>query len=149
LPGTNTLACWGNYKENKVLQIRPLGPYSQHFIFSISYKLAQLAIVLHYIRLEQLARDKHSGLLGPLVTYKVIKVLRIRPQSPYSQHFIFSISYKLAQLAIVLHYIRLEQLARDKHTGLLGPLVTYKENKVLQIRPQGRYSQHHISYKLA
>jgi hypothetical protein len=43
--------------------------------------------MLHYTRVERLARDKHSGLLGPFlnvteVSYKEIEVLRIRPQWP-------------------------------------------------------------------
>ncbi len=37
-----------------------------HFYFNMNW--AQYAIVLHYNRLEMLARDKHSSLLGPLVT---------------------------------------------------------------------------------
>ncbi len=37
--------------------------YSQDFIFSITYVWAHVARVLHYTRLEWLARDKHSSLL--------------------------------------------------------------------------------------
>jgi hypothetical protein len=122
------------YEENKVLQIRTQGPYSQHVIFSASNKWAQLAIVLHYTWLKRLARDKHSSLLGPFVIYKENKVLRIRPQGPYSQHVSFSASYKWAELSIVLHYTRLKRLSSDKH--LLGPFVTYEENKVLRIQTQ-------------
>ena len=34
----------------------------------------------------------------------------------------------------MLHYSRLEKIATDKHFNLVGPLVSYRENKVLQIR---------------
>jgi hypothetical protein len=47
------------------------GPYSQHFIFFSTYEYSQLASVLHYVRLERLASDKHSSLLDSLVSYKV------------------------------------------------------------------------------
>jgi hypothetical protein len=40
------------------------GSDSQNFIF-LTYKWIQLAGELHYTRLESLARDKHSSLLGP------------------------------------------------------------------------------------
>jgi hypothetical protein len=33
----------------------------------------------------------------------------------------------------VLHYIRLETLASDKQSNLLGPFVSYEENEVLWI----------------
>jgi hypothetical protein len=36
--------------------------------------------------------------------------------------------YEWAQSARVLHYSRLERLAREKHLSLLGPFVSYKEN---------------------
>jgi hypothetical protein len=32
---------------------------------------------------------------------------------------------------LVVHYIRLERLARDKHSSLLVPFISYEENKVL------------------
>ncbi len=45
-----------------------LGLYSQHFIFLVTYKWAQYARVLHYIKLERVAMDKHSSLLDPFVS---------------------------------------------------------------------------------
>jgi hypothetical protein len=36
----------------------------------------------------------------------------------------------------VLNYRRLEWLARDKHSSLLGPFISYKENELLPIQPQ-------------
>ncbi len=57
-------------------------------------------------------------------------------QGPYSQHFFFFVTYELGQWARVFHYIRLEMLARNKHSSLLGQFVSYEENKVLWIRTQ-------------
>jgi hypothetical protein len=37
--------------------------------------------------------------------------------------------YEWAQLAAVLHYTRLEMLARYKHSSLSGPFVRYGENE--------------------
>jgi hypothetical protein len=34
------------------------------------------------------------------------------------------------------NWTRLERLAQDKQSNLLGPFVSYKENEVLLIRPQ-------------
>jgi hypothetical protein len=50
---------------------------------------------------------------------------------PYSENFIFFVTYDWAQQALVLHYTGLERLARDKHFKLLGPFVSYEENEVL------------------
>ncbi len=134
-----------SYEENKVLPIRPHGLYSQHFIFSVSYKCAHSAIMLHYTRLKRLVRDKHSSLLGPFITYEENKFLQIRTQGQFSEHFFFSVSYKWAQKTTVLHYTRLKRLVRDKHSSLLGPFITYEENKFLQIRTQGQFSEHFFS----
>ncbi len=49
----------------------------------------------------------------------------------YSQHFIFFVTCEWVQQARVLQYTRLERLARDKHSSLLGPFVSYEENGVL------------------
>jgi len=43
-----------------------LGPYSQHFIFFVTYDRTN-KIVLHYAKLERIARDKHSSLLGQFI----------------------------------------------------------------------------------
>jgi hypothetical protein len=39
--------------------------------------------------------------------------------------------YEWAQYARVLHITWLERLYRNKHSSLLGPFVSYNENKVL------------------
>jgi hypothetical protein len=47
---------------------------------------------------------------------------------------IFSVTYEWVQGARVLHYTRLERLARDKHSDLLGTFISYEENEVLRIQ---------------
>jgi len=58
------------------------------------------------------------------------------PQVPNSQHIIFLVTYKWAQQVRVLNNSRLEKLAIKKCSGLLGPFVGNKENKVLWMRLQ-------------
>ncbi len=47
-----------------------LGAYSQHFVFFVTNHWTQKARVLHYTSLERLARDKHSNLLNPFISYE-------------------------------------------------------------------------------
>ncbi len=54
--------------------IRHLGPYSQHFIFFLTYEFFQQAIVLEYTRSEKLTSDKHSNLWNLFVTHEEDKV---------------------------------------------------------------------------
>jgi hypothetical protein len=42
---------------------------------------------------------------------------------------------RMAQAARVFDHSRQERLARDKRSSLLGSFISYKENKVLTIRP--------------
>jgi hypothetical protein len=51
-----------------------------------------------------------------LIMLSVVMLNVVTPQRQYSQHFIFFVTYELAQ------YTRL---------GLLDPFVSYEENKVL------------------
>jgi hypothetical protein len=43
----------------------------------------------------------------------------------------FFVTCKCAQYARLLHYTELKRLARAKHSSLLGPFISYKENEVL------------------
>jgi hypothetical protein len=79
--------------------------------------------VLHHTKLETLARDKRSSLLGPLVNNEENEVLSIHNQDTYSEYFIFFITYEWVV------NIRLEMLARDKQPSLLGPLLSNEEKK--------------------
>jgi hypothetical protein len=85
---------------------------------------------------EKIASDKHSSILGSLISYEENKVLILQPLGSYSQNFIFFITYKWAQLAREFLYTRLEMLPND---CLLGPFVSYRENEMLQIRSQGLF----------
>jgi hypothetical protein len=106
--------------------------YSQHFIFSITYKSAQLTGVLHYYTwLDGLANEKHCGFTSPFVSYEEKEVLRIHPQGPYSQHFVFFVTYKWTQQVIGLHNTKPERLASYKHSSLLLKFLRYEEKEVL------------------
>ncbi len=99
LPGdkhSSLLCTFWSYKENEELRNWPLGLYRQHLIFFVTYKSAQLARTVHYTRLESLTRGEHSSLLGPFLSYKQIEVLR---KWLYPQHFIFFVTYELAQIS--------------------------------------------------
>jgi hypothetical protein len=74
--------------------------------------------------------------VDPFVSNEENKVLWKRPQWLYLQSLFFFITCKWAQSARVLHYTRLEKLARDKHSSLVDPFVSNEENKVLWKRPQ-------------
>jgi hypothetical protein len=52
-------------------------------------------------------------------------IYKWKKQEPYSQHLIFFLTEAWAQ------YSRLERLAKDKHSSLLGPFVSYEENEEL------------------
>jgi hypothetical protein len=53
--------------------------------------------MLYKTRLKKFYKDKQPSLLGALMCYKEKEVLSIMPQGPYSQHYIFFVSYELAQ----------------------------------------------------
>jgi hypothetical protein len=45
-------------------------------------------------RLEKFGSNKHYGLFGQFVSYKENEVLWIRPLGPYSQDFIFIVTFE-------------------------------------------------------
>ncbi len=77
-----------------MLWIRAWELYLQHFILFVTQEWARL---LHYTMLERLATEKHSGLLGPFLSYEENEVLWIRAREPYSQHFILFVTQEWAQ----------------------------------------------------
>jgi hypothetical protein len=81
----------------------------------------------------KLESDKCSNLLGLFISYEGNEVLWIQPLGPYSQHYIFFITYESAHWPKLLDNIKLERLASDKHSNLLGLFISYKENEVLLI----------------
>ncbi len=52
---------------------------------------------------------------------------------------IFFVTYEKFQKTRVLDNTRQEKLASDEHSNLFDPIITYKENKVLWIKPQVPY----------
>ncbi len=49
----------------------------------------------------------------------------------HSKNLNFFVDYELAHYIRPLHYASLESLFKNKHTNLLHPCISYKENKVL------------------
>jgi hypothetical protein len=45
-------------------------PYSQHYIFFITYESDQKVRLFHNSKLEKLTTDKHSNLLGQFLSYE-------------------------------------------------------------------------------
>jgi hypothetical protein len=76
-------------------------PYSQHFIFFVSYDRAQKARVFVHSKPFQPSVTKHYSFIGTSTSYRENEVLYIHPQKSYSQHFIFFVSYEWAQKARV------------------------------------------------
>jgi hypothetical protein len=100
-------------------------------------------LVLLYIRLERLAMDKDSSLLGPFVSYRENYVLWIQLLGLYLQHFIFFLTYEWAE------YTRLERLARDKNPNLLGPICKLQRKwSVVNVAPGTVFTTLHFLFKL-
>jgi hypothetical protein len=57
--------------------------------------------------------------------------LKSKNQGPYSQHFIFFVTYEWAPKARLLHYTGVERLFRDKNHSLLSSFVSCKNKEVL------------------
>ncbi len=83
--------------EGKVLWMQPLSEYSQHFIVFVTYKQAQYVRVFVTGKHLKLGVMQQSSLLGWFISYIENKVSWIQPLGPYSQHFIFFVTYKQAQ----------------------------------------------------
>jgi hypothetical protein len=52
-------------------------------------------------------------------------------QALFLQHSIFFATYECTEYARLLHYTRLLRLVEEKHYSLLGPFISWEENKVL------------------
>jgi hypothetical protein len=92
--------------------------------------------MLHNSRVEWNANSKHCILLVPFITYEENEVLLIRPLVPYSQQFIFFVTYVWVQKARALDYTRPEWFASYKQSSLLSPFVSKEEIEVLCLRSQ-------------
>ncbi len=87
----------------------------------------------------------HSSLLDLFVNYEENKVLWIPSVIFTTLHFLCNLRIgPISSCDITLFYYhmlcytRLEMLARDECSSLLGPFISYEENEVLWIRPQPR-----------
>ncbi len=76
----------------EVLWIMLLGPYTQHFIFFVTFELSQQARVLHYSGLERLIRT-NTLTYWPHMSYEVLWIMLL---GLYSQLFIFFATYEWA-----------------------------------------------------
>ncbi len=52
-----------------------------------------------------------------------------------SQQIIFFVTYSWAQWVRVLHQTSMERLAKNKHSSLLDPFVSYEEYEVFEYVP--------------
>jgi hypothetical protein len=122
------------YSSKKVILIH------NNLIFFVAHWWAQYKLECHII----LVSDTHSCLLDPFVSYKE----NVVNMEPYSQHFVFFVTYEWTWEARVLQNTTLERLAREKHSSLFRPFVIYEKIMFCEYGPwfQGPYSQHVIFF---
>jgi hypothetical protein len=75
-------------------------------------------------------------LLVPQIAQTKVTKSKGKIQGPYSQNFIFFVTYEWVQLARIVYRAKLERLASDKLFSLLDAFISYEENEVFGIRPQ-------------
>jgi hypothetical protein len=82
-----------------------MGLYSQYFISCITNEWAQRARVLHYTRLEMLARTKKLKLIWPIhKLHRKYSVVNRVPGAAFTT-LIFFLTYEWAQQVRVLHLL--------------------------------------------
>jgi hypothetical protein len=69
------------------------GAYSQHFIFFVTYEWPSKLGCLYVTKPFWPGLMLQSNLFGKFISYEEIEV-RAWSQGPYSQHFIFFLTYK-------------------------------------------------------
>ncbi len=84
--------------------------------------------MLHYTRLERLARDKHSSLMGSLVSYKENVNVAPGPRKAYKT------CWKSKNIFEVLGFCHL-RMEHFSDTGLAQRYKTSKERSASQERP--------------
>ncbi len=124
---------WKEIHTKPQFIIKHLGPYSQCITFFITSKWPN-KLVLQQAGMERLAKNKHSSLLVPFVSFKEYEVFEF-----------FFAAYRWAQKVRVLHRTSMERLARNKHSSLLTPFVNYKEYEMLWICHQSHIHINSIS----
>ncbi len=71
----------------------------QKYIFSKLTKWAKLVRALNYTYLARLAKEKHSSLVGPFISYEENEVFWKLLLEAYLQHYIFFESYEMGQIS--------------------------------------------------
>ncbi len=71
--------------------------YSQGLIFFVTYESVKQARLFVHGCLSNPNVINHYNLFGPFVSYEENEVLWIRYQELYLQHFIFFVTYELAE----------------------------------------------------
>ncbi len=94
------------------------GPYSQHVILFVTYEWTKYVRVLVPGRLFKLS-------------LMFVGKASSQPQTGSLERCFIRVGSDVTRK----HCTRLEKPARNKNSSLLGPLMSYKENKVLSIRP--------------
>ncbi len=90
------LVSFVSYIEKDVLRIWLLGLYSQHLSFFETFKWAQKVRVFVPEKPFWPITMQHPSMLGPFVSYVENDALGIWLLGPYSQQFIFFVTYKWA-----------------------------------------------------
>ncbi len=111
--------------SNNCLQYLKRAVPLDHYMWSIK---CQIRGKSQSVMLHQYGKPREGEtlqLIGQI--RKLQRKLRIWPQGPYSQPFIFFVTYKWNQQARVLHYSRLEKHFSEIQFSLLGPLISYKK----------------------
>ncbi len=116
--------------------------------------MAPCLIHKHSTMLEKPISSIHSSFLCPFVSYEENKVMWLQPKVLpfwiYSQVLQMAVRLELAQeiylsgaplwgmapCLIRKHYTKLEKPIRNRQSSLLGPFVSYEENKALRLQPK-------------
>ncbi len=90
--------------------------------------------MFHYIRLDKLASDKHSSLLGPFVSYRKIKCCKYYPcghiHNTLRNLWMDPISYCNTLTS-------LKRFRSDKNSSVLGPICKLQKIKCFKYYPCG------------
>jgi len=92
-------------------------------------------LILHYTRLENLARDKHSSLLRISVNYGCNKFYSTGPSWGHCYKTFYVCNLRIFILSSSICENRLEKLVMNKHSTLLQKLVNYGQNSFITLSP--------------
>jgi hypothetical protein len=86
------------------------------YYIALGWKCLQMTSTLAYCDISKLRRKCSVVNTVPVAVFT-------------SLHFLHNL--QMGAMSRVLHYTWLKRLARDKHSSLLGPFVSYEETEVL------------------